>query len=47
MAPNSRDRSIVIMEKGIIAVIAFNALNGAIDSIVQTTVLFRLQVEPL
>jgi hypothetical protein len=33
MAPNSRDRSIVIIEQGVITIAAFNALNRTIDSI--------------
>jgi hypothetical protein len=35
MAPNSRDRLIVIIEQGVIAIAAFNALNRTIDSIVK------------
>lgn len=33
MAPNFRDRSIVIIEQGVIAIAAFNAFNKTIDSI--------------
>jgi len=33
MAPISRDRSIVIIEQGVIAIVAFDALSRTIDSI--------------
>jgi hypothetical protein len=33
MAPNSRDRLIIIIEQGVIAIAAFDALNKTINSI--------------
>jgi hypothetical protein len=33
MAPNSRDRLIVIIEQGVIAIAAFDTLNKTIDKI--------------
>ena len=33
MAPNFGDRSIVIIKQGVIAIVAFDALNKMIDSI--------------
>jgi hypothetical protein len=33
MAPNSMDRSMVMIEQGVIAIAAFDALNKTIDSI--------------
>jgi hypothetical protein len=41
MAPNFGDRSIVMIEQGVIATAAFDAINRTIDSIA------KLQVEPL
>ena len=35
MVPNSGDRSIVMLEQGVIVIAAFDALNGTIDSIVK------------
>jgi hypothetical protein len=33
MAPSSRDKLIVIIKQGVIAIVAFNALNKIIDNI--------------
>jgi hypothetical protein len=33
IGPNSRDRSIIIIEQGVIAIAAFDALNKKIDSV--------------
>ena len=37
----------VMIEQGVIATAAFDALNKTIDSIAKTAVFFKLQVEPL
>jgi hypothetical protein len=47
MAPNFGDRSIVMIEQGVIATAAFDALNKTIDSIAKLQYFSDCKVEPL
>jgi hypothetical protein len=46
MALNSRDRSIDIIEQGLIAIAAFDALNRMIDSIAKLQYFFNYKSSP-
>ena len=47
MAPNSRNRPIVVTEQGGTAKAAFDATDGTIDSRAKTAVIFLLESESL
>ena len=47
MTPNSGDRSIVMIEQGVIVIAGFDVFNRMIDSIAKMHYFFLSQVEPL
>jgi hypothetical protein len=45
MAPKIADRPITVMERGATAKVPLDAVNGTIDSMTKTAVIFSLQPE--